>query len=126
MTRNNAQLTDEQQAVWEKLQLTRIELENRVEWHNGKGERHRLYGPAVEWYDGTKWWFLNDKRHRLYGPAVECGNGYKEWYVNGKRHRIDGPAIVYANGDKAWWVNGQHLTKEEFNALYQQHHNEYQ
>ena len=27
------------------------------------GEFHRLDGPAVERYDGSKSWFLNDKRY---------------------------------------------------------------
>jgi hypothetical protein len=49
--------------------------------------------------------------HRLDGPAVEYPNGYKVWYVNGKRHRLDGPASEWANdnGDKTWYVNGEFI-----------------
>ena len=48
--------------------------------------------------------------HRQYGPAIEWADGDKEWYLDGQHHRIDGPAIEYADGSKAWWLNGQALT----------------
>lgn len=44
--------------------------------------------------------------HRLDGPAIEYDDGIKVWYVNGKRHREDGPAVEYADGDRSWYVNG--------------------
>ena len=31
---------------------------------NAKGNLHRLDGPAIEYADGTKSWWLNGKRHR--------------------------------------------------------------
>ena len=76
-------------------------------WVNGK--RHREDGPAIEYTDGSKEWYLNGMRHRLDGPAYENADGSKEWYLNGKRHRLDGPAIEYANGAKYWWVDGKRL-----------------
>lgn len=45
-------------------------------------------------------------RHRTDGPAIEYANGYREWWVNGKRHRLDGPAYEHAKGDKVWFING--------------------
>ena len=66
---------------------------------------HRLDGPAIEWAEGNKAWFVNGKRHRLDGPAIERTSGDKEWYVNGKLHRLDGPAIEWTYGDKEWYVN---------------------
>ena len=74
-------------------------------WVDGK--RHRIDEPAVEYADGGKAWYVDGKCHRIDGPDIEWANGDKEWWVDGKRHRIDGPAIEYANGYKAWWVNGQ-------------------
>ena len=74
-------------------------------WVNGK--RHREDGPAYEWSDGTKSWWLNGKLHRIDGPAIKWYNGKKEWYINNKLHRIDGPAIEYADGSKSWYLNGQ-------------------
>lgn len=57
---------------------------------------HRIEGPATEWADGGKEWYLNGKRHRLDGPAVEYVDGHKEWYVNDRRHREDGPGCCHS------------------------------
>ena len=54
------------------------------------------------------------QRHRQYGPAVIYYNGTTYWYLNGKFHRTDGPAIERANGGKSWWLNGQLLSEKEF------------
>ena len=48
---------------------------------------------------------INGKYHREDGPAAEYPNGDKYWYLNGKRHREDGPAIEYTNRYKAWYLN---------------------
>ncbi len=85
-------------------------------WRNEKGQLHRKDGPAVDWFDGTKEWWINDKYHRIGGPAIEWGNGTKSWWVNGKRHRDDGPAIERANGSKEWWVEGKQFRYEDFRA----------
>ena len=47
--------------------------------------RHREDGPAIEWVDGSKAWFINGERHREDGPAVEDADGYKAWYIDGKK-----------------------------------------
>ena len=31
---------------------------------------------------GTKHWYLNDKLHRTDGPAVEYSDGDKFWFIN--------------------------------------------
>ena len=79
----------------------------------GKDYYHRLDGPAVEWEDGLKAWYIDDKRHRLDGPSIENEGGTKWWYVDGRRHRIDGPAFEGADGSKRWFVDGKELPKEE-------------
>lgn len=76
-------------------------------WRNEDGLLHRIDGPAVEFADGDKHWYVKGVRHREDGPAIEHPNGHKEWYIDGKFHRTDGPAIERADGGKAWWVNGQ-------------------
>jgi hypothetical protein len=63
-------------------------------WHNQDGQLHREDGPAIEWADGMK-----------------------EWWVNGQLHREDGPAIEYADGTKKWYLDGEELTEEEFNLI---------
>ena len=77
---------------------------------------HREDGPAVEYVDGDKVWYLNGKSHREDGPAVEYVDGYKAWHLNGKLHREDGPAIEYADGFKRWYLNDKEITEEEFNT----------
>jgi len=85
-------------------------------WHNESNQRHREDGPAVEYADGDKEYYINGKLHREDGPAVECANGDKEYYINDKLHREDGPAVEYADGDKAYYINDKRLTKKEFKA----------
>ena len=60
-------------------------------WRNSAGQLHRTDGPAIEYADGTKW-----------------------WYIHGQLHRTDGPAIERANGTKYWWFNDQQYTEEEY------------
>jgi hypothetical protein len=64
----------------------------------------------------TKWYKEGtDILHRTEGPAVEWSDGSKEWWLYGKLHRTDGPAIEYSNGFTEWYLNGIQLTEEEFN-----------
>ena len=65
----------------------------------------------IRWY---KW--DTNQRHREDGPAVEYTDGSKFWYLNGKRHRKDGPACEWADGSKEWYLNGEELTEQEFHA----------
>ena len=60
---------------------------------------------------------MNDKLHRTDGPAIEYADGYKEWYLNGELHREDGPAIEYASGDKEWYLSNVRYTFEEWLEL---------
>ena len=69
----------------EALTLHReIDVDGTVRWYNADGKLHRVNGPAIEYTDGSKDWFLNDQRHREDGPAVEWSNGTKVWFLNGK------------------------------------------
>lgn len=64
---------------------------------------------------GTRCYYIGDaKLHREGGPAVEFPDGAKYWYINGLRHRLDGPAMEYPDGFSAWYINGIRLTEEEF------------
>jgi hypothetical protein len=69
-----------------------VEVENSgtIRWYKeGTIEYHREGGPAIEWTNGTKEWYLNDKLHREDGPAIEYADGTKYWYLNGKQ--VDEP-----------------------------------
>jgi len=78
---------------------------------------YRRDGPAVEYADGGKAWYVDGQLHRLDGPAIEAADGDKAWFVDGQRHRLDGPAYECADGDKAWYVDGKRLTEKAFNDL---------
>jgi hypothetical protein len=91
--------------------------DNRTEWFNKDGDRHRIDGPAIEYANGYKAWWINGKLHREDGPAVEYADGSKEWYQNGQRHRIDGPAVEWVDGYKAWWFNGREYTEAEYHKV---------
>jgi len=81
---------------------------DRVEY-TLNGKFHRENGPALEYTDGEKHWYINGIPHREGGPAIEYASGSKEWYLHGVRHREDGPAKEYSNGYKEYWVNGEYL-----------------
>ena len=76
---------------------------------------HREDGPAIEWDNGDKQWWVNNTIHRVDGPAVETSLR-KEWWVNGKQHRVEGPAVEYSNGEREYWINGKLLFQEVFEA----------
>ena len=69
--------------------------------------------------NGDKFYYSDKElkiRHREDGPACEYADGTKIWYINGQRHREDGPAVEDANGHKYWYLNGKLLSEAEFNA----------
>ena len=56
--------------------------------------------------------------HNKDGPAVEYINGTKYWYIDGVLHREDGPAIEYINKSRRYWfLEDQRLSKKEYNEL---------
>ena len=72
--------------------------------------------PKLEIDDvGSKRWILpNGNPHRIDGPAIEYADGTKYWYQNGNRHRTDGPAIEWFGGTKSYYLNDKKYTEEEF------------
>ena len=107
--------SDSSDALAELLTLTvTVDNQGACTYRNSSGQLHRQYGPAVEFANGTKSWWLNGLRHRIDGPAIELANGGKAWWVNNKRHRTTGPAVEWADGIKEWYLDGQHLFEEEF------------
>jgi hypothetical protein len=94
-----------------------------IEWAEGvkewyvDGKCHRIGGPAREYPGGTKYWHVDGKYHRIDGPAMELASGNRRWYVDGKCHRIDGPAVEDTDGTKEWWVDDEQHFKQDFNRL---------
>ena len=67
---------------------TTKEILNKTLWYKayyivGSYQLHRLDGPAVEFTDGTKEYWVEDQQHRLDGPAIEWADGSKEYWING-------------------------------------------
>jgi hypothetical protein len=95
----------------------RIDSDGSRRWYKpGTWILHRLDGPACEYADGSREWWVNDKRHHLDGPACEYADGSRWWLVDGKLHRLDGPAYEGADGTREWWIEGAELTEQEFLA----------
>ncbi len=67
---------------------------------------YKVDGPAVEYPNGDKHYYIDGKLHRTDGPAVEWTDGYKAYYIDGKLHREDGPAVEYPNGKKECFLHG--------------------
>ena len=67
----------------DKPEMTIDDVGNKY-WLNYKCLSHREDGPAVEYADGSKYWYVDGKLHRTDGPAVECTSGTKLWFLNGE------------------------------------------
>ena len=81
---------------------------------------HRVDGPAAEYTNGSKGWWINGQLHRQDGPAIENADGSKSWFINGYLHREDGPAVEDVDGYKEWWVNDEQIncsSQEEFEKI---------
>lgn len=104
---------------------------NKV-WRKNQTPHRKIIGkPAVEYPDGTKfyWWnmleyhiirtydkteifAINEKNdNKLQSlddhPSVIYKNGTKEWHCVGLLHRYGGPAVQYSNGDFEYWNWGK-------------------
>ena len=89
-------MTDSSDALAELLTLTLTVDEFGTRFYsNSQGLRHRVHGPAIEWADGDK-----------------------EWYLNNKLHRTDGPAIEWPDGTRVWYLDGQQLSEKEFHERF--------
>jgi hypothetical protein len=70
-------------ALFEALALDcRVGTDGTVRYYNSSGQLHRVYGPAIECPNGSKFWYQNGQLHRLNGPAVEWPDGTHDWYIN--------------------------------------------
>src|SRR5271166_3649048 len=84
------------------------------------GRLHNENGPAVEFVDGTRAWYIRDLCHRderdpktgLILPAVQWADGAKDWYHYGKVHRdevdpetgLTLPAITLPDGSEFYYI----------------------
>lgn len=102
----------------------KVTLFDRIVYYKDEtcGEYHREDGPALEFNNGRKEWYINNLCHREDGPAITQENGSKAWYKNGKRHREDGPAVVwkYFNPyyeEVSYYLYGRRYEEEKYWAM---------
>ena len=62
--------------------------DSKYAWHSS-GKLHCTDGPAVEWSNENKEYYMYGKRHREDGPAIECINGYKYYYIRGFKYSFN-------------------------------------
>jgi len=70
-----------------KSKLTIDKLGNKF-WKLPSGKFHRKDGPAIEYSNGNKYWYINGKLHIENGPTCKCNNGYKAWYINDVEYKV--------------------------------------
>jgi hypothetical protein len=66
--------------------IEEVDEDGSIRYKNSKGEYHRTDGPAIEYANGTKIWYINDKLHREDGPAIVFFDGTEWYYLNQKRY----------------------------------------
>jgi hypothetical protein len=103
------------EVLFETLALDcRVDAYGAVRYFNALGQRHRVYGPAIEYPNRRREWYQNGQRHRVDGPAVEYADGYREWWQHGRLHRLDGPAIERPDGSCEWYIDDSELTQAQW------------
>lgn len=50
-------------------------------WYNDDNKYHCIDGPAMINVDGTKHWYFQGRRHRVDGPAIEWWDGDSCFYL---------------------------------------------
>jgi hypothetical protein len=63
-------------------------------WRNKEGNYHRLNGPAIEWRDGTEYWYRHGKLHRDDGPATNWPPGQEEWHKDGEPYEPSAHELI--------------------------------
>jgi len=62
-----------------------------------------------------KYYYQNDLLHRNDDlPAIEYPDGSKFYYSHGILHRVGGPAIIKADGSKSYYLKGIWYSKKEY------------
>lgn len=56
-------MTGESSASDQSVSEPYVDYDGDIIWRNAKGQYHRLDGPAWEWPDGYKAWYIDDKKY---------------------------------------------------------------
>jgi hypothetical protein len=63
--------------------------DSKTEWFNLNGDLHREDGPAEEWANGDKYWYINGKRlteAEFNQRTQSCNNKIVE--IDGKKYKL--------------------------------------
>jgi hypothetical protein len=71
------------------MKSIKVEFPDRIEYQNEQGYCHRTDGPAIEWNNGSKEWFINGNLHREDGPAIEWNNKKNTYCLYNKEYSFD-------------------------------------
>lgn len=74
---------------------------DKLSWQIQLGYHHK----ETDRKGNTYYYNENNRLHKENGPAIEYSDGDKEWWIKGELHRLDDAAIEYADGSKQWWIN---------------------
>ncbi len=66
-----------------------IDLGGNIHYYNTQNQFHREDGPAIEYINGDKAWYMYDKLHRVDGSAVEYVDGDKDYYIMGREYSYE-------------------------------------
>ena len=74
-----------EESLFELLSLEcRVDGTGTLRYYDALGQLHRIHGPAFTSPGGhQRSWYQNGRRHRVDGPAVEWSDGYRAWFING-------------------------------------------
>lgn len=82
--------------MYDDIKNGKVELKAGDLWIDGK---HTINTDCAIYYK-------NGKIHREDGPAIEWSDGSQYWYFEGNLHRKNKPAVIQMAGLCEWWENG--------------------
>ena len=90
---------------------TKVKVDGNKLYLNDEGKLHRLDGPAFEYSDGSKLWYINGICHQNIDPSYEYLDGTKQWFFKGQSHRIGGS---FNSAGEYWYIHGKKYTKRKY------------
>ena len=76
-----------------------------------------MVNKEIDEFGNIRYYNEQKQLHREDGPAVEYANGDKYWYLNNLCHRIDGPAVDWVNGEKYYYLISKKSSYEDWLAI---------
>lgn len=105
---------DRRKIVYDHDGHIEIYYPDRCEIYNAENQLHNSIGPAIDYFDGPKEYYLFGQQMPIKEWEIfprECihSSGMRTWhdYYHLSPHRTDGePAVIYPDGRKEWRQKG--------------------